>query len=831
MALWNSLCLQLACCLALVPPVAGAQIELTGRVVDENEAPVGAAKITVRLAKSGVPEVNSWQSQTEPTGVFKLVLPEAGQYLVNVEREGFYELKNLPVQADTAREITLVINSLREVFQSVDVKEEPSPINIEQSQNLEHLTGTEVNDIPYASAHNLRSSLQLLPGVVTDQVGGLHFNGSSENQILYLLNGFNLADPITGRFHTTLGVEGVRSMDFSSGRYSPEYGKGSAGVLSIRTDSGTGSFHYTATDFFPGININEGVRLGDWYPRVGFSGPIVAGRAWFADNFQSEYNQSLVTGLPSGQNTRTSWAGSDLLHTQVNITPTNILFADFLFNIENQTRYGLAPLDPVSTTQKTRGREYFSSLKDQIYLGHGALVEFGYAHNYFADIQAPMGDGVYILTPEGRGGNYFVTSTQTSGRDQFLADGYLPTIRFLGTHQIKAGMDADHLQYSGNFSRTGYEVIGLSGTELSSTVFGGSGVFQLTDTELSGYVLDNWRLSKRFQLDLGIREDRDQRVHASGLSPRMAFSWAPFAEGRTRVAAGYAITYDAVNLGILGRSQDQYALTTYYNADSVASGPPSFTTFVAAARPLQLPRAENWTASIDHRVSHHLFASARYLRRDAANGLTYANASEPFGTPYESPLPGTVSKGVYELTNLRHDRYDSVDLSVRQTFTGQYEWMASFVHSRALSNAVLDINAADPIQVVGSLRPVPWDAPNRALAWAYLPLPWKNWAVAALADARSGFPFSIQDDTGRILGAVDAHRYPLNFDLNISLERIFVLRGYRFALRGGMNNVTNQRNPTAVNNVVGSPQFMQFYGLEGRHFVVRIRFFGRAGVK
>jgi hypothetical protein len=66
----------------------------------------------------------------------------------------------------------------------------------------------------------------------------------------------------------------------------------------------------------------------------------------------------------------------------------------------------------------------------------------------------------------------------------------------------------------------------------------------------------------------------------------------------------------------------------------------------------------------------------------------------------------------------------------------------------------------------------------------------------------------------------------MNFDLNIALERLFTLRGYRFALRGGMNNVTNQRNPTAVNNVVGAPQFMQFYGLEGRHFVVRIRFFG-----
>jgi hypothetical protein len=154
--------------------------------------------------------------------------------------------------------------------------------------------------------------------------------------------------------------------------------------------------------------------------------------------------------------------------------------------------------------------------------------------------------------------------------------------------------------------------------------------------------------------------------------------------------------------------------------------------------------------------------------------------------------------------------------------------MASYVHSHAASNAVLDYNSADPLQVGPTLRPVPWDAPNRLLAWAYLPLPWKNWALPVLADARTGFPFSIQHDNGLISGPVDSHRYPLNFDLNIHLERTFTLRGYRFALRGGMNNVTNQKNPTAVNNVIGAASFLQFYGYEGRHFVARVRFFGRA---
>jgi hypothetical protein len=126
---------------------------------------------------------------------------------------------------------------------------------------------------------------------------------------------------------------------------------------------------------------------------------------------------------------------------------------------------------------------------------------------------------------------------------------------------------------------------------------------------------------------------------------------------------------------------------------------------------------------------------------------------------------------------------------------------------------------------------MPWDAPNRLLAWAYLPLPWKNWAISVLADMRTGFPFSVRDESGLILGAVDSYRYPMNFDLNIAIERMVTLRGYRFALRGGVENLTDQANPTAVNNVTGTPQFLQFLGDEGRHFVVRIRFFGRANTK
>ena len=801
-----------------VPAVLASDVTLRGRVVDQNDAPVRAARVNVRPAAGSA---DSWEAQTDPTGVFTLTFPGPGDFLVSVEREGYYALKDRPVHVEATAELTLVINSVREVFQSENVHAETSPVDVEQTQSQQRLSGTEVNDMPYANSHSLRNSLPLMQGVLEDAGGTLHVNGSTENQVLYLLNGFNITNPISGQFQTLLAVEGIRSVDLSSGRSSPEFGKGSAGVLAVNTEIGTDAFHYTATDFLPGISIQQGLRVGNWYPRLGISGPIVRSRAWFSDTFDSEYTEALVTGLPSGQNTRSGWAGSNLLHTQVNLTPSNILFADFLVNVDNEGRVGLGPLNPVSTTFNQHTREYFTSIKDQKYLGHGMLIEFGYAHNDFFDAQSPQGQSLYILSPQGNSGNYFVNSTQAATRDQGLIQAFLPKFRFAGSHQFEVGTDVDWLHYNADFSRTGYQVLGLSGQLISETLFPTPARFQVGDTETSAYLLDTWRVSKGLQFNLGVREDRDQKIDAVAWSPRAAFSWSPFASARTRISGGYSLTHDAVTMQMLGLPLDQTAVTTTYNANGAPAGPPALTTFAIGNTGLALPRAGNWTLDADHQLSTHVFVTAKYLRRRGTDGFAFINALAPDAPPSLLPLPSGESGGLYQLTNLRRDDYDSIAVSIRQTFSGQYEWMASYTHSRALSNAVFDPNSAEPLQVLPDLVPMPWDAPNRVLAWGYLPLPWKNWAISALADMRTGFPFSVRDPSGLVVGAVDSYRYPLNFDLNLAIERMVTLHGYRFALRGGMDNITNQANPTAVNNVTGEPQFLQFLGDEGRHFVVR----------
>ena len=792
---------------------------LTGRVTDENDAPVARARIAVHST------AGSWTAWSDPGGAFSITLPASGDYQVDVQREGYYELKDRPIHIEGALELTLSIHTVREVFQSVDVNERPAPVDVTQTRNEERLTGTEVNDILYPNSHSLRNAMKLMPGVVEDTAGGMHFNGSSENQVSYVLNGFNVTDPVTGQFRTLLAVEGVRSVDYESGRYSPQYGQGSAGVLQIRTESGADVFHYTATDFIPGLSFQQGVRLGNWYPRFGVSGPIVHGRAWFSDTFESEYSNTLVTGLPSGQNTRSGWAGSDMLHTQINLNSRHILYADFLVNIDDENRVGLGVLDPLSTTQTVKSREYLGGIRDQISVGSGSLIEFGYAHNAFENSQAPQGQALYVFSPAGRSGNYFVTGSQISSRDQWTVHWYAPQFHLGGTHQIEAGGAADLLHYDGNFQRTGYDLFGLAGQVLSQTTFTGPGLFTVHDTEAAAWVLDTWRIARRLQIDAGLRADRDRLVASTGWSPRLAFSWSPLAAGHTRVAGGYSVTYDTVPLDPFGRILDQSAVTT-------APGTPRvLTVFGRGPGSLKIPRATSWSASVDHEVSAHVSAGVKYLRRRGTDGFDFLNVLAPDAPPSLLPLPNGAAAGDYRLANLRRDNFDSVQFMVRQTFSGQFEWMASYTRSRAQTNAVLDMNTLEPLQVLPVFVPMPWDAPNRALGWAYLPLPWKNWAVAVLADARSGFPFSVQQQTGVIAGAVNSFRYPFNFDLNLAIERMVTLRGYRFALRGGVDNLTGARNPTAVNNVIGAAQYLHFLGFEGRHFVVRIRFFGKAGTK
>ncbi len=808
-------------------PLQAAEIVVAGRAIDENEAGIEGVDIVVSNVAG-----EQWRATTGPTGGFKISVPGEGQYFFAGTLSGYLPVQHLAVdiRADTG-EVSLVLNHAKEVLQSLDVSATPQPVDVEQTQSERVLTGFQIMDMPYPSTHSLREAMMLIPGQVLDPTGGLHFDGGRENQTNYLLDGFNISDPLTGNLGATVSVEAVSTLDYLNGRYSPEYGQGSAGTLQIKTQTGDDQFRYSATNFFPGISTEEGLHLGDWTPRFNFSGPLLKGRAWFADSLDADYNVSVIPGLPRNESTTDTLAASNMLHTQVNLTPANILYTDFLINYQRASEYGLGVLTPPSTTLDQRGRTWFLGLKDQIYVAQGTLLELGFAETFTLTRMVPLGTGIYIIAPEGNSGNNFINSTQHSRRGQLLTNLFLPAWHLAGTHNLKMGIDADRLDYSQGITRTGYDLYGVSADLLRSVRFAGDGFLSRPSLSASSYVTDHWQLRPNLFLEIGVREDWDEILRRWSWSPRTSFSWAPFGSSSTRFSGGYAVVYDPTIIQYFVRPYDQYSLTDTYSPNGMLMLGNALSYYTIPDERLKPPRYQNWSLGLDHQFRWRLRAGLSLNRKRGGDGFAYINtlpapvpASPEIAAIYHVPYV----EQQFTLTNARHDQYDAAQVIVHQALAGRYEWMASYTRSRTYSNQVLDPSLEQTL-LLGSNNsgPLPWDAPNRFLSWGYLPTRWKNWAVAYLFEERTGFPFSIEHDNGRLIGAPDAYRYPDYLNLNLHLEWRFHLSKYRFAIRGGIDNLTNHRNPTEVNNILESPTFLTFYASEGRHYEARLRWLGK----
>ena len=297
---------RLALLAAMLPHMAIAQVALSGRILDENNVAVQGAALTLR-PQAPAHEAFPRHIRSDPTGAFAFLIPKPGQYFLRAEHEGFFLLENLPVELkEGENEITVVLNHLREVYESVDVAYSPPAIDFEQTATEQAVSGNDILFVPYPSSHSLRNALRIMPGaVVQDNIGEIHFNGRSADQTYWTLDGFNITDPLTGRFASQLSVEAARSVALSSGRYSAEFGKGSAGALAIETDMGADQFRFSGSNFVPGIENRKGLTIGDWRPRANVSGPIVKGRAWFSNFADVRYSKHIVEELPEGDD-RTS---------------------------------------------------------------------------------------------------------------------------------------------------------------------------------------------------------------------------------------------------------------------------------------------------------------------------------------------------------------------------------------------------------------------------------------------------------------------------------------------------------------------------------------------
>ena len=782
-------------------------------VLDENLVAVGAARVLFLHRDTQA----VFKGETDYAGRCEIAGLQPGVYQLRVEKEGFYAALTNDVQVDEAGTLEVTLHHVQEFSEVMDVVSSPPAIDRTRTAATDGLTGQEILTIPYPTSRDVRNALPFIPGVVQDSGGQLHVNGSATNEILNQMDGFNISHPVNGALDLRLSADAVRSAEVQGSRYSAEYGKGSGGVLSLTTAMGDDRYRFSATNFVPSFQNRKGLHLDNWTPRATLSGPIRKKRAWFFDAGDAEYNLDIIEELPAGADRNSSWRFSNLAKTQVNLSQSSILSASLLVNRFHSDHTALSRFTPLETTFGLTESAYLLTLKDQSYLKNGILLEVGLGINRFRTEEQPIGVLPYDIRPGGVSGSFFRTAESRAVRTQFIANAIFPGFEWRGRHEFKAGVDADRITYDQFSARRPISIFREDGTLSRRILFADGPGFRRQNVEVSGFAQDRWSISDRLLLEFGLRSDWDEIVRQVSLSPRSALTYLMTADGHTKLSVGVGVVHDGSSLDFVTRPLAGRRVDFVYVEDGrTLAFPPVNTTFVVNERDLKSPRFLNWSLGIERKLPASVYLRAEFVQKRGSHGFAFVNvgANAP-----DEPV------GLFELRNNRRDRYDALEISVRKAYKESYSLFAAYTRSAARSNSVIDFTLDSPIlsqQVGGKM---PWDSPNRLIAWGSTPLI-RHFDMAWSMEWRDGFPFSLFNSEQQIVGSPNSRRLPFVFLLNAHVERRVRLFGYRWALRGGFNNLTNRENPTGVDSNIASPQFLTLGGVQHRTFIGRVRFLG-----
>ncbi len=795
------------------PPAVRAPVLLTA--IDENGLPVAGAQVTI--LEPGLAAVQLW---TDFAGHCFFILHQDAPYQIRAQKPGFYQTVESDVDA-CSNSLRVVLTHEQIVVERVNVTASVPGIDIGQASGNSIMNTPEVVNVPYPTSRDIRNLLPFNPGVVQDAAGQVHVAGSQTWATLDTMDGLDIRSPVNGTLDMRVSADAVRSIDAETTRYPVEFGRTTGGVLAFYTGMGDNKFRFNATNFIPSFRDLNGIRFDKFVPRLTFSGPLKRNRAWFFDGLETEYDNIYITELPANADSDQLLRGSNLIKMQVNLAPTNILTGGLLFNDYHSPYDGISSLTPQQSTTKRDTIAWLPYLRDQWSFGRGALLDFALGAMRFRDGYEPHGEIPYQITPELPKGSYFESLTARSQRIEGTAALYLPPIHWAGRHDLKAGIDSDHIGFNENLTRAPVNYLREDGTLLRQSVFPQAAPFTRHNAELGAYAEDRWQPRTGLLVEPGLRFDWDEIIRRPLFSPRIALTYSPpGSEGATKLSAGIGLYYEHTQLEYLARALAGIRFDTYYAADGVTPlGPPQETTFSANHNSLRESRAVNWSIGVEQKLPGSIFAGASLLEKRLSNGFVYVNKGGP-----------ALLEGNYALTNARQDHYHSVEFDARRSFANGYTLFASYTRSSARTSSALDyLPTPSPLGFQQS-GPLAWDAPNRVISWGWLPvlLPKlkRNWDFVYTLDWHSGFPYNSVDANEQVVGAAGSQRFPDFLSFSPGLEWRFHFRGAYFGLRGVLENVTDSKNPAVVNNVVDSPQYRAFSEFQGRGLTARIRLIG-----
>ncbi len=127
-------------------------------------------------------------------------------------------------------------------------------------------------------------------------------------------------------------------------------------------------------------------------------------------------------------------------------------------------------------------------------------------------------------------------------------------------------------------------------------------------------------------------------------------------------------------------------------------------------------------------------------------------------------------------------------------------------------------NYANPVINPDERGRLPWDAPNRFLAWGQFKAPFKL-TIIPVFDLHTGFAYSIIDEMREFVGPRDSERFPRFASLDAQVTRPIRLpftEKVKARIGFSVFNLLNRFNPRDVQSDIDSDRFGAMFNGVGR---------------
>ena len=267
---------------------------LKGQVIDASRGALPGTTVTLMANTAGAEPIFQ---VTDESGTFTFAGVPAGSYSVTFSMPGFDDRKISAVVLPASDTLTVELR-IGGFAEQVSVVAESAQSDIRAAAGQSDIQDVVLMSVPLAR-DRFEDALPLVPGVVRGPDGLLNMKGARAHESSTLVNGLNVADPVTGHAAVRLPLEAVETLKVHTGVYSAAFGNGTGGVTDVVTRSGTDHFTVQVQNFFPRLRIKEGTVKGfdAFTPRVRVAGPIRPGTLWFANSYNYRFARSRVDEL------------------------------------------------------------------------------------------------------------------------------------------------------------------------------------------------------------------------------------------------------------------------------------------------------------------------------------------------------------------------------------------------------------------------------------------------------------------------------------------------------------------------------------------------------